>query len=94
MKIIGPQPDQKVGIATFVIDGVHAHDISQYLDTNGIAVRAGHHCTMPLHKALGVTSSTRASFYFYNTMDEARKLVETVREVREKFAKSGRRRRS
>ena len=94
VKIIGPTPDQKVGIATFVIKDVHAHDISQFLDTRGIAVRAGHHCTMPLHKAIGVTASTRASFYFYNTMQEAQRLVETVQEVREKFAKSGRRRRT
>ena len=93
VRILGPHADQKVGIATIVIDGVHAHDVSQYLDTKGIAVRAGHHCTMPLHKALGVTASTRASFYFYNTMDEAKQLVEAVQEVREKFARRGRRRR-
>ena len=65
VRILGPHADQKVGIATIVIDGVHAHDVSQYLDTKGIAVRAGHHCTMPLHKALGVTASTRACGFWW-----------------------------
>ncbi len=93
VRIIGPTADKKGGIVSFVIDGVHAHDVSQWLDTRGIAVRAGHHCTMPLHHSLGITASSRASFYFYNTLDEAQRLVDAVREVREKFAPSGRRRR-
>jgi len=92
--VLGPPPDHKAGIVSFTIDGVHAHDVSQYLDTRGIAVRAGHHCTMPLHHALGVTASTRASFYFYNTHQEAEQFVEAVRDVRAKFARSGRRRRA
>ncbi len=93
VRIIGPTADKKGGIVSFIIDGVHAHDVSQWLDTRGIAVRAGHHCTMPLHHSLGITASSRASFYFYNTHDEAQRLVDAVREVREKFAPSGRRRR-
>ncbi len=93
LRIIGPTPDKKGGIVSFVIDGVHSHDVSQWLDTRGIAVRAGHHCTMPLHHSLGISATTRASFYFYNTLQEAQQLVEAVREVREKFAPSGRRRR-
>tara|TARA_R110002049_G_scaffold72490_6_gene187379 strand:+ start:59765 stop:61021 length:1257 start_codon:yes stop_codon:yes gene_type:complete len=93
VRIIGPDADHKVGIVSFVVDGVHAHDVSQHLDTRGIAVRAGHHCTMPLHKSLKISASTRASFYLYNTMDEAGQLVEAIKEVREKFARSGRRRR-
>lgn len=90
--VIGPEPDQKAGIVSFVVQGVHAHDVSQHLDTRGIAVRAGHHCTMPLHNALGITASTRASFYFYNTPEEVDRFLEAVREVRHRFAPSGRRR--
>lgn len=92
VKVIGPTPDQKVGIASFVVAGVHSHDIAQWLDTKGIAVRAGHHCTMPLHHALGLSSTTRASFYLYNTIEEADRLVAAVKEVRDKFAPRGRRR--
>jgi cysteine desulfurase/selenocysteine lyase len=94
VRVIGPTPDKKSGIVSFHIDGVHAHDVSQQLDTRGIAVRAGHHCTMPLHRALGLTSSTRASFYFYNTQQEVERLIDAVKEVRTRFAPSGRRRRS
>lgn len=93
VRIIGPTPENKGGIVSFAVDGVHAHDISQYLDTRGIAIRAGHHCTMPLHKSLGLAATSRASFYLYNTAEEADRLVEGVREVRKKFAPTGRRRR-
>jgi cysteine desulfurase/selenocysteine lyase len=93
VQVIGPTPEQKGGIVSFHVKGVHAHDVSQQLDTRGIAVRAGHHCTMPLHHALGLTSTTRASFYLYNTMEEVERLIEAVKEVRIKFAPSGRRRR-
>ena len=93
VKIIGPTADKKVGIVSFVIERVHAHDVAQFLDTKGIAVRAGHHCTMPLHHALGETSTSRASFYFYNTAEEAERLVQGIKEVRDKFAPSGRKRR-
>ncbi len=93
VRVIGPTPDKKVGIVSFHVENVHAHDVSQQLDTRGIAVRAGHHCTMPLHESLGLTATTRASFYLYNTLDEADRLIEAVKEVRQKFAPSGRRRR-
>ncbi len=93
VRIIGPEPDLKAGIVSFVINGVHAHDMSQTLDSYGIAVRAGHHCTMPLHKSLGLSASTRASFYFYNTFDEADRLIAAVAEIRKRFAPSGRKRR-
>lgn len=93
VRVIGPTPDRKVGIVSFHVDGVHSHDVSQQLDSHGIAVRAGHHCTMPLHRALGVTATTRASFYFYNTVEETDRLVEALKEVRTKFARTGRRRR-
>jgi cysteine desulfurase/selenocysteine lyase len=79
---------------SFHITGVHAHDVAQQLDTRGIAVRAGHHCTMPLHRALGLSASARASFYFYNTREEVTRLIEAVKELRTRFAPTGRRRRS
>lgn len=93
VELLGPDSSEKAGIVSFTLRGVHAHDLSQNLDTRGIAVRAGHHCTMPLHHALGINASTRASFYFYNTPEEADRLVEAVREVRDRFVPSGRRRR-
>ncbi|TWU19604.1 aminotransferase class V-fold PLP-dependent enzyme [Allorhodopirellula heiligendammensis] len=94
VRVIGPSADKKAGINSFLIEGVHAHDVSQFLDGRGVAVRAGHHCTMPLHQAIGVTATTRASCYLYNTPAEVDRLLEAVAGVRAKFAKSGRRRRS
>jgi len=74
IRFLGPRPETKGGIVSFVVDGIHAHDIAQLVDRQGVAVRAGHHCTMPLHKRLGISASTRASFYFYNTVEEVEKL--------------------
>ncbi len=92
VQVIGPTVDQKVGIVSFHIDHAHAHDVAQSLDQQGIAVRAGHHCTMPLHQCLGLTATTRASFYLYNTFDEIDQLVDSIKQVRARFAPSGRRR--
>ncbi|MCM2369053.1 aminotransferase class V-fold PLP-dependent enzyme [Aporhodopirellula aestuarii] len=94
VRVIGPTADKKGGINSFVIEGVHAHDVSQFLDGRGVAVRAGHHCTMPLHQAIGVTATARASCYLYNTTEEVDQLLAAVADVRAKFARSGRRRRS
>ncbi len=94
VRVIGPTADKKGGINSFVIEGVHAHDVSQFLDGRGVAVRAGHHCTMPLHQSLGVTATARASCYLYNTPDEVDQLLAAVADVRAKFARSGRRRRT
>ncbi len=69
------------GLVTFVIDGVHAHDLSTFLDERGIAIRGGHHCTMPLHKKLGLNSSARASFHLYNTHAEVECFVEAVEDA-------------
>ena len=93
VEILGPTPDKKGGIVSFTMNGVHAHDIAQWLDTRGVAVRAGHHCAMPLHESLGKTASARASFYLYNTLEEVDRLVAAVKEAREKFTLGGRRRR-
>ncbi|QEF97661.1 putative cysteine desulfurase [Stieleria maiorica] len=93
VEILGPTPDRKAGIVSFTVDGIHAHDIAQWLDTRGVAVRAGHHCAMPLHESVGKTASTRASFYLYNTLEEVDRLVQAVKEARDKFMRGGRRRR-
>ena len=82
---LGPAPDKKAGIVSFTLEGVHAHDIAQLLDRHGIAVRAGHHCTMPLHKRLGINASARASFYCYNTLAEVEKLGEALAEIKQMF---------
>ena len=93
VNVIGPDASQKGGIVSFDIPGVHAHDIAQELDYAGVAVRAGHHCTMPLHHWLKKTATTRASFYLYNTAEEANRLLEAVEQVKKKFMRTGRRRR-
>jgi len=92
VRVLGPSAELRSGIVSFVIEGAHAHDVSQFLDTRGIAVRAGHHCAMPLHKRYGVAATCRASFYLYNTMDEVDQFASAVSEVRQKFAPMGRKR--
>jgi cysteine desulfurase/selenocysteine lyase len=83
--VIGPQADQKGAVASFSLQGVHPHDVAQILDTEGIAVRAGHHCAMPLHERFHLDATTRASFYIYNTTEEVDKLVEGLLKVRKVF---------
>ncbi len=78
LRIFGPPVEIRSGIISFSIDGIHADEISKVLDSKGIAVRTGHHCAMPLHKRLGVSTTCRASFYLYNTLDEVARLIEAV----------------
>ncbi len=85
VRFLGPAPRDKAGIVSFTLQGVHAHDIAQLLDRQGVAVRAGHHCTMPLHKRLGINASTRASFYFYNTLQEIDQFAEALVQTRRVF---------
>ena len=85
VRILGPASKQKAGIVSFVVEGVHAHDVAHQLDRAGIAIRAGHHCTMPLHKRLGVIASNRASFYLYNTLEEVDRLAAALRDVKHLF---------
>ena len=82
----GPAAEHKGGVASFLVDDLHAHDISQILDMDGIAVRAGHHCAMPLHEKFGIPASARASFYLYNSMAEVDKLVDGIYKVKKMFA--------
>jgi cysteine desulfurase / selenocysteine lyase len=83
--IYGPGVDHKGAICSFTVDGVHPHDLSDLLDREGVAVRAGHHCTMPLHDKLGLTATTRASFAFYNTHSEIEALATAIRNARRRF---------
>jgi cysteine desulfurase/selenocysteine lyase len=87
VKVYGPRPERKGGVAAFTLDSIHPHDIAQILDAKfGIAVRAGHHCAQPLHDRFGLTATARASFYVYNTKREVDKLVEGLYEVKRVFA--------
>ncbi|RMF51133.1 MAG: cysteine desulfurase [Chloroflexota bacterium] len=87
VRMYGPSADQRAGLVAFTIQGVHAHDLAAGLDQAGIAVRAGHHCAMPLHEKFGIAASTRVSFYFYNTVEEADHFVRTVAAVKRFFAR-------
>lgn len=83
--VFGPQTDQKGGVASFTFAGVHPHDVAQIVDAEGIAVRAGHHCAMPLHEKFDLPATARASFYLYNTKDEIDQLVNALYRVKEIF---------
>ncbi len=85
VRVFGPEADQKGGVASFTLEGVHPHDVAQILDRDGIAVRAGHHCAQPLHEKFGIPATTRASFYLYNMKDDVDKLVEAIYKVKEIF---------
>ena len=86
VRVFGPPADRRGGVVSFTLDGVHPHDIAQVLDTEGVAIRAGHHCAMPLHARLGLPASARASFYLYNTESEVDSLVRGLYKVKEVFA--------
>lgn len=86
LTIYGPQnPDQRTGIITFNMEGVHPHDVATGFDMEGIAVRAGHHCAQPLMRYLDVSSTARASFYLYNTIEEVDQFVDSLKKVKEFF---------
>lgn len=85
VKIYGPPAVQKGGVVSFTFPGVHPHDISQILDQDGVAIRAGHHCAMPLHEKFNLPATARASFYLYNTTSEVDKLVESLYRVKQIF---------
>jgi cysteine desulfurase/selenocysteine lyase len=85
VRLVGTAPE-RVGVVSFVVDGVHAHDVGTVLDREGIAVRAGHHCAMPVMTRFGLAATTRASFAVYNTHAEIDALVRAVHTVREVFA--------
>ncbi|HEX9898568.1 MAG TPA: aminotransferase class V-fold PLP-dependent enzyme, partial [Candidatus Methylomirabilis sp.] len=83
--VYGPAAEHKGGVAAFSLAGVHAHDVAQVLDQDGVAVRAGHHCAQPLHEKFDLPATTRASFYLYNIMEEVDCLVHGIYRVKELF---------
>ena len=85
LRILGPGPESKGGIVSFVIEGIHPLDVSHALDQQGMAIRSGHHCAMPLHQRLNLSASCRASFYFYNTLADIERLVETLEKTKQVF---------
>jgi cysteine desulfurase / selenocysteine lyase len=89
VRIIGPRDlSERGGAVSFVVDGVHAHDVGQVLDDRGVAVRVGHHCAWPLHRRFGVAATVRATFAVYNTPDEVAALVDGVHAARDFFGVS------
>jgi len=81
VRILGPEPAKKGGILSFHVAGVAPMDIAEIVDQQGIAIRAGHHCAMPLHDRLGIAASARASFYLYNTRSEVEAFASALREA-------------
>ena len=86
VRVLGPMAGiERLGLAAFEVEGVHAHDVGQFLDNKGIAVRVGHHCAQPLHRRFGLTATTRASTYLYNSTDDVDALLDAVAGVRGYF---------
>jgi cysteine desulfurase/selenocysteine lyase len=86
LTLYGPCAENRGGVTSFSLEGIHPHDISQILDSYGIAIRAGHHCAMPLHEKLNIPASARASYYLYNSHEEVNKLIEALYQVKKIFA--------
>jgi cysteine desulfurase/selenocysteine lyase len=88
VRVFGPR-EGRAGVVSFELDGVHPHDVATILDTEGVAVRAGHHCAQPLMRVLGVPATARASFYVYNTRDEVDALAEALEKAKGIFGRAG-----
>jgi cysteine desulfurase/selenocysteine lyase len=90
LRIYGPKPDAhgkgRASLASFTAGGIHPHDLSTILDQAGIAIRAGHHCTQPLHRHVGAQSTARASLYFYNTREEIDTFIASLKEAIDFFS--------
>lgn len=84
IRLFGPKTG-RAGLVSFLLNDVHAHDVVTVADQRGVALRGGHHCNQPLMKRLGVPSTARASFYFYNTKDEVNRFIEVVKEIQKFF---------
>jgi cysteine desulfurase / selenocysteine lyase len=85
VRILGPGPEERAGLVSFTLEGVHPHDISAILDQDGIAIRAGHHCAQPIHTHYDIAASARASFYLYNTREEVDKLTAALEKAVDLF---------
>ena len=86
IEIYGPPKERRAGVITFNLGDVHAHDVATAVDTEGVAVRAGHHCAQPLMKWLNQSSTARASFYIYNTKEDVNQMVEALKQTKEFFS--------
>src|SRR4029079_15623621 len=85
-RLVGPEPGRpRADFAAFIVEGVHAPDVGQFLDDRGITVRTGHHCAQPLHRRLGVAATARASAYVYTTADDVERFRAALAEVRPFF---------
>jgi len=84
--LFGPKSG-RAGVVSFLLNDVHAHDVVTVADQRGVALRGGHHCNQPLMKKLGVASTARASFYFYNNRGEVERFIEVVKEIQKFFAR-------
>lgn len=85
VQVFGPPAHKRGGVAAFTFEGIHPHDVAQILDTDGVAVRAGHHCAMPLHEKFHIPATTRASFYLYNSQEEVDRLIDGLYKVKRVF---------
>ncbi len=85
VRVLGPSPERRSGVASFTVSGIHPHDLATILDENGVCIRAGHHCAQPLMRRLDVPATARASFYVYNDESDVDALVAGVRRAREVF---------
>ncbi len=83
--VYGPPPPDRAGVLSFVVDGVHSHDVAQILDSDGVCVRAGHHCTQPIMRRYGLAATARASVYLYNTVDDLDALAAGIAKVKRTF---------
>ena len=85
--VYGPaSPDARGGVISFTLDGIHPHDVATILDGDGVAVRAGHHCTKPLHRTLGVPATARATFHVYTTSADIDALNSAIQHAQKVFA--------
>jgi cysteine desulfurase/selenocysteine lyase len=85
LRVLGPTPEHRGGVVSFTFAGIHPHDLAQFLDADDVCVRAGHHCAQPLMRSLGVSATTRASFYVYNDSSDVDALVEALERARSRF---------
>jgi len=87
LKVHGPSdPDRRIALASFEVEGVHPHDVAEILGSRGVCVRAGHHCAQPLMRRLGVPASSRASFAIHSTREDVDRLIDGLGRVQEVFA--------
>ena len=85
LRVLGPPVQRRSGVTSFTLGEIHPHDLSQFLDAQGIAVRAGHHCAQPLMRAMALPATTRASFYVYNDRADVDALATALAAARQRF---------